>query len=308
MFTEWIQRPSAIPAEPGRKMRGRLTGAAAVLLCSLVPIGCGDEVVTVEGETRLTVKNAPTWEEFRDAARYNDPASDVQVYVVEGDIALNEDGLRRYYERHYLDQAEKSSVLTSGGSDVVFNSTDKLNITYCISNAWGNQKAMALADMREATAQWMSAANVVFTYVPGQDAACAEANTGVRLNVLPHSGGGLGCAPYQCRYIKMNYAANFDLYSWLGAWTHEVGHTLGLWHEHIRAECGINEGVTIRAVTGYDNSSSLHYSNVCGSKSTGQMTPLDKTGAASLYGASPSPSVKVLPAFWIGSSTPAALD
>lgn len=288
----------------GGPLRGLV---AAILLGGLAAVGCGGEPIVVEGEEGAGAGKVPTWEEYRSAARYVSESGLVS-YVVEGDIALDEDGLKKLYAARYTDQIDKSTVLTSGGADVVWTAAQKTNITYCVSNSWGSQKAQALADMQEATAQWMSAANVVFVYVPSQDAACSDTNTGVRINVMPHGGGGLGCAPNTCRYLKMNYAANFGNYSWLGAWTHEVGHTLGLWHEHLRAECGVNEGVTIRSLTGYDNRSSLHYDTVCGSPSTGQMTNLDKQGLASLYGASASPSIKVLPASWVGSSVPGVVD
>jgi len=289
-----------------RRQRG---GLSALVLCGFFAVaGCGaDDVTVVDAEKGNAGKGAPTWEQFRDSARYVSEAGAVS-YVVEGDIALDEEGLRRVYNRSYVEQIDKSTVLTSGGSDVVWLASEKLNITYCIADSWGSQKAQALADMREATAMWQSAANVQFVYVPSQDAACSETNTGVKYNVIPWTGGGLTCAPRGCHYLKMNYAANFGNYSWLGAWTHEVGHALGLWHEHLRAECGVNEGVTIRALTGYDSMSSLHYDTVCGSQSTGQMTVLDKQGLASLYGAPASPILSVSPAMWIGVGHPSAVD
>lgn len=271
----------------------KLRHALLMLLC-----GCQSE--TVVNHEEVDGVDAPSWNEFKERSTYVDDKGNVH-YIVEGDIAVSLPRLRQYYDRRYVQNVDKSSVWVDElGNDVVFSSTDKLNITYCVSNLFGTNKTRAVADMAIATSQWMSAANVVFTYVPGQDSSCTDSNTGVRLNVQPMSGGGLGCAPYDCRFLKMDYneaTSDWGTYSWLGTWTHETGHTLGLAHEHESQPCGSGSGQ--RIINSYDISSSMHYDTVCGSPSIGQMTALDAAGVSALYGASTKPYLAVLPTEWI---------
>ena len=268
--------------------------AAAVIVMT----ACADEATQVEYGT-MTEVTPLEWETFKEqSSLYSEDGT--RTFVIEGDIGVNEQVLRKYYEDHFLAYTDKSSVETSGGADIVWSATDKLNITYCVGDSFGAQKPRALINMKEAAAQWMSAANVVLTYVPSQDAACSSANTGVKLNVLPQStGGGNGCFPNLCRTLLFNYNAYFEGYSWVGAWTHEVGHTLGLGHEHINPPCNFADGGTVRLINSYDINSAMHYSVQCGSSSTGQMTPTDKDGLATLYGSPASSSVAVLPGEWI---------
>lgn len=264
---------------------------------------CNNDTREVEYQT-LTQNEPLSWDEFKERSSVYGENGTLS-FVIEGDIGVNEQMLRDYYDAHYVAYTDKSSVETSGGSDVVWSATDKLNVTYCVSDSFGNRKPRAIVNMREAVAAWMSAANVVYTYVPSEDAACADGYTGVKLNVLPQSsGGGLGCFPNACDHLLMNYDGYFQGYSWHGAWTHEVGHTLGLGHEHINPPCSYNPaGESVRIINSYDINSSLHYSVQCGSTSTGQLTATDKAGLATLYGAPSSSAITVLPNEWIRAMT-----
>ena len=80
---------------------------------------------------------------------------------------------------------------------------------------------------------------------------------------------------------------------------HELGHSLGFVHDHIRPEClqscGTedldSDGVVDedwRAVTAYDVDSVMHYQE-CGGNTAmdSEVTPLDGVGAMSIYGMSP---------------------
>jgi hypothetical protein len=190
-------------------------------------------------------------------------------------------------------------VHRESNKDDIWSTAARADLTYCVSNGFGTRKDKVLADVQEAMSEWMAAGNVVFRYVPGQDAACSSTNTGVVLNVIDKpGGGGAGCYPGNCRFLEFSYESKFGLYSWLGAWSHEVGHTLGLVHEHVRPECGRVDETSFRAVTDYDSNSGLHYDSACGSASRGQVSALDKTGLATLYGAPSSVALSRTPAAW----------
>ena len=73
-----------------------------------------------------------------------------------------------------------------------------------------------------------------------------------------------------------------------GVLRHELGHTLGLRHEHVRnpnvnARCF--EGTRWRGVTAYDTNSMMHYKSCPGSTNSGDLvvTSLDAAGLAELY-------------------------
>lgn len=280
------------------------TGLAALLSA----LACGDmDTVMVSVPNDVSpVDDAvpiPTLDEFKATTQY--PGQGAPVYLVEDDILMSESQLENYYVRMYSETVEKSSVARRDGTnDTVWTAGERTNITYCVADSWGAQQSRATADMMAAVSQWMSAADVEFQYVPAQNAACSSTNTGVDLNVIPGSAGGAGCYPHACRYLEMNYAADFGGYTWLGAWTHEVGHTLGLAHEHIRSPCNESEGLTVRTLTDYDINSSMHYDTLCGSNSNGQMTALDRDGLESLYTAPASTALRVTPAAWVLAALP----
>jgi serralysin len=269
-------------------------------ICVALALSACSTETTEVGYEQLDRPDVPTWEAFKAASTIQDDHGNV-FFVIEGDFAVSEAHLYRHYEDLYLRNVDKSSVwVDSAGHDIVWSATEKTDITYCVADTFGDKKSRAVADMRVATSFWMSAANVVFRYVPSQDSVCSTTNTGVRLNVVPWTGGGVGCAPHDCRHLGMDYNGNFGNYTWTGAWTHEAGHTLGLAHEHDAQPCGSGDG--LRVINSYDISSAMHYDTVCGSRSMGQMTPTDADGVKSLYGTSSTNFVAVLPPEWIVAS------
>lgn len=81
-----------------------------------------------------------------------------------------------------------------------------------------------------------------------------------------------------------------SLYS-SGAWTpsnimaHELGHVLGLRHEHTRPEAGTCfEDNNWRPLTPYDSASIMHYPQCNGTSSNLSMTSEDRIGIRALYG------------------------
>jgi hypothetical protein len=243
--------------------------------------------------------DTPSWEAFQDAARRD---FDGHVsYVVDGDMPVSLDGLRAFYDQHVAGTApiDKSTVNTVGGRDDVWNADQKRDLTYCVTNDFGGAKGRAVSEVYQAAKAWEAVANVRFRYVPSQDGACVGTNTAVTFAVRPWSEGGAcaffpsgdSCVP---RTLVMDFT-DFDTNpTWdslapnlttTGVFRHELGHILGLRHEHIRGG-SCNEGGTSRDLTPYDRGSVMHY-QWCGGVTASDMniTASDTAGVRQLYGA-----------------------
>jgi hypothetical protein len=242
----------------------------------------------------------PTWEEYQQAARRE---LDGHVsYVVDGDVPVSLETLRALYDGRGRGEpvADKSTVNTIDGRDDVWNADEERDLSYCVSNDFGADKTRAINEMREAARAWEAVANLRFRYVPQQDGACLGTNTAVRFAVRPWTENGAcaffpsggGCVP---RTLVMDLD-DFDTNPYweqvapnqttLGVFRHELGHILGLRHEHIRGTTCTNETGTWRDLTAYDRSSVMHYQE-CDGVTTSDMsiTALDAAGVRSLYGA-----------------------
>ena len=66
---------------------------------------------------------------------------------------------------------------------------------------------------------------------------------------------------------------------------HELGHVLGLRHEHTRPEAGTCfEDNNWRPLTPYDSASIMHYPQCNGTSGNLSMTSQDRAGIRALYG------------------------
>ncbi|WP_437962161.1 M57 family metalloprotease [Sorangium sp. So ce119] len=155
-------------------------------------------------------------------------------------------------------------------------------------------------------------ADVDFVYVPGQNGDCNNANTNVVFAVRPWNSGGAcsffpsggGCVArtvvidYNDLDTNPFYETNAPNMTTTGVVTHELGHVLGLRHEHVRAESGGTcvEGGEWRTLTRYDAGSTMHYP-WCNGVMTSDLsiTGFDALGARKLYG----PNFGA-PALWTG--------
>jgi serine protease len=282
-------------------LNGALAIAAAALLGGAV--GCngggggGDDTATSAPE-----QQRPSFEEFV-ATVYREPATG--IYIVDGDEpVLSVEGLRPYYERLYGGDA--LTVHQAGGVDQVWNATQKLNISYCVSNTFGDRKQRVVEAMATATGGWMAAANVRFVYAPEQDANCTASNAAVVFDVNPTSGGQFVARaffpgqPRSSSNVLIDDSAfevdDGSVFTLDGVLKHELGHALGFRHEHVRASpftipfenwlsC-LLEGfidTNYRPVTAYDAASVMHYPQ-CGGTGDLSITQLDVQGAQSIYG------------------------
>jgi len=179
-----------------------------------------------------------------------------------------------------------------GGADDIWAFSVRANLTYCISTAFGANHARTVTEMAQATADWEAHGDYNFVYVPAQDGVCTNANTNVVFAVRPRTEGGAcaffpsggGCVP---RTLVMNYASFASgAVTSQGVYRHELGHVLGLRHEHIRAPgTSCIEGGTFRGVTAYDSASVMHYPWCTGARNTGDLfiTSNDALGINTLY-------------------------
>ena len=127
-----------------------------------------------------TNHDAPPWDDFL-ADAYREPWSG-GVFVVDGDTPMPDRAhLRDFYDALYGDG--ELLVHRAGGADARWNDTQKLNLTYCVSNSFGGNKTALLTALDAATGMWEAAANIDFVYVPAQDASCTASNGNVVFDV-----------------------------------------------------------------------------------------------------------------------------
>lgn len=252
----------------------------------------------------------PTWEEFRAQATRERVVDGVvqRFYVVEWDHLMNEAELRAYYDDRVADArdapdglgtaAQPSTVNLNNGARDVWPNGQEHDLTYCVSNAFGATKARVVKEMAAASAAWEAAADVRFTYLADRDATCADTHPGALFSVQPWPNENAARAffpssPMIDRTVLIDYpgfdAGNPDTpnIETVGVLRHELGHILGLRHEHVRVTGGQCPESNWAAVTGYDRGSVMHYPfALCGGDTTSDyaLTPLDAQGARKLYG------------------------
>ncbi|MGE0547192.1 MAG: Ig-like domain-containing protein [Kofleriaceae bacterium] len=271
-------------------------GVAMVSITGL--IGCAES-------PDLGSSAGQTFEEFRaEAQAHRDPAG---FYVLDGDIPVyGDDGLYDYWQRT---QHGALSVYTENGADVVWDATQKKNLTYCVGSSFGANKAAVVAALAEAADNgWHKAADVKFIHLADQDGAGCNAQNqnvvfDVNYNPIPSSNYAVAFWPNMPRSQRTlrvwprTFMSPVSLTNMLG---HELGHILGLRHEHIRAPMQIcPEGLPdgYRALTEYDSASIMHYPWCGGSSTTMAFTESDFAGIAALYGpavVNAPPTVEVL--------------
>lgn len=250
-----------------------------------------------------------SWEDFRD--QHTKTFDGEEMFVVEWDTAVSHDELRAYYLslRSGRDGDEgtfRSIVNQVGGVDDVWTPQQAHDLTYCVTDEFGADKDRAVQEMREATSAWEAVADIDFTYRSEHDADCDNGNGDVLFSVQPWNASG-ACAFFPSgggcieRTLVIDFAdldsnpfygPNVDS---RGVFRHELGHILGLRHEHTRPEAGqCFENDQWRPLTPYDVSSVMHYPWCNGDPLTDlSITPLDAQGVQALYG-HPNLSVEIL--------------
>lgn len=277
----------------------RQVGLSLTLLNLILPLqGCGQsaDVQEVEATSLDSPRKVPSWEEFK--AQSSRLVEGRTIYIVEWDIPLQaENELRAYYDANFGPEAQKGIVATIGGADDVWSNFAELALTYCVSTNFGSDHSRAVSEMAVATQDWLRAANVRFVYDSSQNSNCTGSNPNVIFAVrawtedgaCAFSPSGGGCVE---RTLVMNFSynysedGNYPNLTTIGVFRHELGHILGLRHEHTRPESGVCfEDNNWRSLTPYDQNSVMHYPFCNGNASTDlTLTDHDKAAVVALYG------------------------
>jgi hypothetical protein len=238
----------------------------------------------------------PDWEAFMADARRDGPEG--EYFVFEGDIRVSLEQLQALYERAAVQP--RSAVALDGSAHDVWTHDEQRQLTYCINtSSFGAKTVRATREVAEAARAWELAANVDFIHVPSEDGSdCNGDNDDVLFAVmdipLGKASAFLPSAPADERelWIDMDY---FDASSaepnqtTVGVFRHELGHILGLRHEHTRSPTSsCIEDDEWEALSTYDGRSVMHYKHCPGGVTTSgpQLTQRDIMGIAKLYGPS----------------------
>jgi uncharacterized protein (TIGR03382 family) len=234
-----------------------------------------------------------SFEEFK-ARTYREPTTG--LYVLDWDTPVS--GEAALYEIWESTVQGGLAVYNVSGQDIVWSASQRRNLSYCVSNAFGANKAAVVAAMAAASDDgWEMMADVNYVYVPAQDANCNASNGSVVFDVNPVDSGGEYLArsffpnsPRNERNVLVDNAVftpggtgGIPLSNVLA---HELGHTLGFRHEHIRPEANATqcaEDNQFRGVTAYDSASVMHYPD-CNGTGNLSFTALDQQGVVAVYG------------------------
>lgn len=261
---------------------------------SSMTAACGDP----ESEEEL----APSFEEFF-AKSFVLP--DGRIVADEDIIFGSEEEVRDYYDDQ-LDasaaklggegdgQSHRSSVRVVAGQDDKWSGAQNMHLTYCINTlSFGPFATELTTALNNAMDSWSSRVGVVFERK--NVTSCNNANSSVVFNVRSSTGPFYAAAffPSTAR-SERELLVTADAFSTdsggrdlEGILRHELGHAIGLNHEHVWLNplCTSEGSSQARLLTSYDVNSVMHYPQ-CRPSGTGgyRQTEQDYLGAFKLYG------------------------
>ncbi len=235
-------------------------------------------------------------------------------YIVEGDIMLKGDlELYAYYDHHVngapmriqrlrspfepADPASPwlSTVYSPDGEDQVWDVTDKLELTYCVSDDFEEDYDRVVDTMHIATNDWERATHISFVHRPQYDDTCdraAVSTDAIRFTVEPiaNDGGLLGRAFFpsfptsEWKVEITTLGLGLGTSDFRGLFRHELGHVLGLVHEHVHFGCLGSTTEDTRLLTSVDPESVMFYNDCPGSVgSNNELSRRDVLGVKQLY-------------------------
>lgn len=270
-------------------MRNKLIGVFCFFtLLALLVTGCANPAV--EGSATPAIEESlesnSAWLQYRSTM----VKASGDSFLVEGDLLFSsEEEIKEYFISLTGLEAGRSTVHLHKGNRDVWSAAQKRNLTYSV-NGFGVNQAEVTSLMTRATLQWESAADIDFKDIGASTSKplfIVRAATAAEEKSNPYT---IASAFFPSLFARelVLYKRFFakDDAGRMSTMVHELGHILGLRHEHIWKNGKQVEESSYPAelITALDKGSIMHYNWKPGYNGNGKLTALDKRGVKILYG------------------------
>lgn len=262
-------------------------------------------------------KKPDSFEEFKQCT-YREP--DTGIWIVDGDNPITDESKLRDFYNALMGNKDKPTIQGSkpglmatqsnklvpeaiikqkNGKDVTWPEAQRCSLKYCISKeSTGSKYDEIVNAMKNATQAWSSNVGVRFIHKQDEDNNCNFKNNNVVFDVQFVSGRSYlarAFYPDQDRTTRNLFiddsAFNIQrpLLTLEGILRHELGHIIGLRHEHTRPEAAKEcfEDKNWRVLSPYTFNSVMHYPHCTDDRNTSwelKITENDIKGVISVYG------------------------